>query len=282
MEETVAPVIQTSVLIVSRNCEAALRRCLTALEASVGRETFEILVMDNGSRDASSRMDEEFPSITPLRMPRNFGWTKAMNIGLRTAVGELVLFLDPNVEVSPDTVRVLSRRLLDDEDATALYAALASPGGGLVPMERNLPTPAEPDPQFRSMAASDGDVPLHYPGARALMVRKRFVTGMNYFDERYGQFWADAEICFQVRRAGKQILMLPAARATWHEPAAASEPKAYKADRILGLSRYLSKHFGFWAGASMRIGAVLKALVTFQLGVFFNLVTGQKVDGSHE
>ena len=64
MEESQPVVTQVSVLIVSHNSIAALRRCLTALEASKGRETMEILVMDNGSRDGSSTIDSEFTHIT--------------------------------------------------------------------------------------------------------------------------------------------------------------------------------------------------------------------------
>ena len=35
------------------------------------------------------------------------------------------------------------------------------------------------------------------------MVRKQFIKGMNYFDERYGHFWADADLAMQVKHAQK-------------------------------------------------------------------------------
>ena len=54
---------RVSVIIVSFNNAAALRRCLATLEASADRATFEILVVDNGSVDDCARMDAEFPAI---------------------------------------------------------------------------------------------------------------------------------------------------------------------------------------------------------------------------
>jgi len=282
MEESQPVVIQVSVLVVSHNCIDALRRCLTALEASAGRETMEILVMDNGSRDGCATIDSEFPGITPLRMPRNFGWTKAMNIGMRTAVGEVLLFLDPNVEVQSDTVQKLAARLLIDEDTPAACPLLVDKNGAPVPMVRSLPSPSNQAPGFSVPQVSDEEQPIDFPGVRALMIRKRFIAGMNYIDQRYGQFWSDAEICYQIRRAGKRVLLQPGARATWNEPAATEESTAYQADRILGAASFLGKHYGYMEGFKVQAGAVLKALFTFQIGLFFSLLSGQKVDGSHE
>lgn len=238
--------------------------------------------MDNGSRDGGANIDASFPGITPLRMPRNFGWTKAMNIGMRTAVGDLLLFLDPNIEVQPDTVQKLVARLVIDEDAPAACPLLMDPSGRPVPMVRSLPNPMNLEPSASTPTTSGGEQPVEFPGVRALMIRKRFITGMNYIDGRYGQFWSDAEICYQIRRSGKKIVMLPDARATWHQPAASEESTAYQADRILGAVSFMGKHFGFMAGFKIQAVAALKALFTFQLSLFFSLISGQKVDGSHE
>ena len=238
--------------------------------------------MDNGSRDGGATIDTEFPNITPLRMQKNFGWTKAMNIGMRTAVGEHLLFLDPNVEVLPDTVQKLTARLVQDEDTPAVCPLLMDATGRPVPMVRSLPTPMNLTPSASTPTTSGGEQPVEYPGVRALLIRKRFIAGMNYIDERYGQFWSDAEICYQIRRSGKKITMLPSARATWHQPAPAEESTAYQADRIIGAASFMGKHFGYMAGFKIQFGAALKALFTVQLGLFFNLISGQKIDGSHE
>ena len=47
----------------------------------------QIIVVDNGSRDGSASLDSEFPAAQFLRLPQNFGLTKALNIGIRASDG---------------------------------------------------------------------------------------------------------------------------------------------------------------------------------------------------
>ena len=76
---------RVSVVVVSRNRAALLRRCLESLEKSEGRATLQIVVVDNGSSDGSAHLDTDFPHAQFIRLPKNFGLTKAINIGGRAA-----------------------------------------------------------------------------------------------------------------------------------------------------------------------------------------------------
>jgi GT2 family glycosyltransferase len=284
--EPVAP--RATALIVSYNSVEALRRCIQALRASKGRDQFEILVVDLGSRDDSPRMDSEFEDVTMLRLPKHFGATKAMNIATRTAMGDYILYLDPHTELRPDAVSILMKRLDEDDEAAAVCPLLEDAAGKPVPQAYRMP-----DPNTLQQACSTGEMPLaaiqigdgsqpvpvEYASRSAIMVRKQFVQGMNYFDERYGHYWPDAELAFQIRKSSKKTLILPTARATWHdytEPAS----KKLEADRWVGASAFLSKHYGFGAGFWFLFGATLKALFSFNFGLFVPLATSQKIDGN--
>src|SRR5258706_4105491 len=118
------PKYRVTALVVSLNNVEALRRCLAALGQSTNRESLEIIVVDKGWRDECPAVDSEFPNITMLRMPRNFGTTKALNIGMRTAVADLMFFLVPEVEVHPDTIANLVAKLDSDPDAVAVCPVL--------------------------------------------------------------------------------------------------------------------------------------------------------------
>ena len=93
-----------SAILVGYNQAAALRRAIEALERSANREQLEILLVDCASADETASLDEHYPSLTVLRLPDHFGATKALNIATRTARGELLLYLSPDVEVAPDTI----------------------------------------------------------------------------------------------------------------------------------------------------------------------------------
>jgi GT2 family glycosyltransferase len=278
-----------SAILVSHNQASALRRAIDALERSQNREQLEIIVVDCASSDETPTLDEHYPSLTLLRLPQHFGATKALNIGTRTARGELLFFLSPDVEVGPGTIARLTEALEVAGDAAAVCPLLVSSEGR--PVWRVLPLPtrevlaqicAGGDPPFTPLPdLAQESVPVAYPGRDAILVRKHFVTGMNYFDERLGEYWADADLALQIRRAGKKIRVYPGIQATWHA-SAAPEPRdtLYLSDRIVGAAVLLGKHRGFFAGAGWRLGATLKALAGFNFSLFFALLNGRKIDAS--
>jgi hypothetical protein len=132
-----------------------------------------------------------------------------------------------------------------------------------------------------AIALDQESVNVEYPGRDALLVRKQFVKGMNYFDERYGQFWADADLAMQIRRGLKKIRLYPSIRATKHgdtSPAATNGLPA--ADRAGGAAAFIGKYYGFMGGLGHRIGAIFRALGHFDLKQLMALASGGKIDGS--
>jgi hypothetical protein len=119
---------------------------------------------------------------------------------------------------------------------------------------------------------------IDWPSFDAVMTRKHFVEAMNYFDQRYGHYWVDAEFAMQARRAGRKIRLVPDIQAVVHpgaDPLAGDSLAA--ADRIAGAAAYAGKYGA--SGFGLRIGAALKALGSFNLGLFGALLSGSKLDG---
>jgi glycosyltransferase involved in cell wall biosynthesis len=276
---------RVSVVLVSFNQAPALRRALEALERSQDRERLEIVVVDCGSQDESPRLDAEYPAVQILRLPQHFGATRAMNIAMRTAKAELVLFLSPNVEVAPDTVARLAARLSDSEaedaNAAAVCPLLCEPSGSPVSRVYRIPSAEELaggalEPV--SIDVTQEPVTVEYAGREALLARKQFIRGMNYFDERFGEYWADLDLAMQIRRAGKKIRVYPSIRATLHPgPDPLQGDAVAEADRILGAAALVGKYEGSSAGFRFRLKAILKAIARFDLRGVRLLVSGEKI-----
>src|SRR5262249_54916974 len=122
-------------------------------EKSQDRERLEILVVDCGSRDDSPNLDTDYPGITMMRLPHNFGATKAMNIATRTAKAETLFYLSPSVEVAPDTVVKLAEKLDAEQDNAAVCPLLIDGGG----------QPASKIHKFPTANSLSGDLPLVQP-----------------------------------------------------------------------------------------------------------------------
>jgi GT2 family glycosyltransferase len=267
---------KVSALVVSYNRKALLRRALEALERSEARDTIEIVVVDNGSSDGSQQLEAEFPHARFIRIPRNFGLTKALNLGVRGSEGEYIFFLHEDTEVFPDTARLLAELLDSQPDAGAVCPLLVDDAGRPAPQLGRFP------PEDAWHAAEPGPDPMavEYARGAALMMRRFFFTAIRQIDERYGQFGSDADLCFQIRRAGKKILLLPQAHAR-HE-GRAEESTLRKADRRQGTTAWIGKYSGFASGLRAQIGAVFAALGSLQLGMLKYLLASQKVDGSQQ
>ena len=266
------------------NQAPALRRAVAALERSQDRDRLEILIVDCGSQDESARIDAEFPAVSLLRLPHHLGATKAMNIGTRTAKAELILFLSPDVEVLPDTVSRLAAKLESETDAAAACPLLVDSAGEPVSGIFKIPTretlfAAELPPV--NLDLTQESIPVEYPGLDALLVRRQFLRGMNFFDERFGHYWADADLAMKIRQSGKKIRLHPGIRAIHHPGADPLAGDALaEADRTLGAAAFLGKYQGFSAGFGFRLSAILKTLAHFEFHRVSMLVGGQKLDGS--
>lgn len=288
-EEAPKP-IRTTVLVVSHNRVDLLRKAVQSLECSKNRDEIEILVVDNGSTDGSAQLEADFPNTRFIRMPRNFGLTKALNVGLRGATGEFVLLMHEDTEVSPETVSLLAGILENQSDVGAVCPLLVTPDGQPAPQIAQLPTPGRTEVEWRPADPALGEQEVEYARGAALMIRSLSLRAMGQIDERYGTYGSDAEICYQVWRAGKRVLLTPATCVV-HQGRTeldASARAAIDADRTLGTAVYLGKRYGIVRGLLFRVTtflAALGAVLTFRdfsyhLSLVGALSGGQKIDGT--
>jgi GT2 family glycosyltransferase len=251
-----------SVVIVTFRRPAQLRELLTGLPA------LQVIVVDNGSRDDTLNLDDEFPEVRFTHLQRNFGLTRALNIGIRASDGDYVLLLHDDIRISASSVATLAEFLENRPDVAAVCPNFNGP------QVRPLPTPANPDPPLAVPAQGDEMAAECVSGA-AIMVRAGFLRSMGHIDERYGNYGSEIEICAQVKSSGRKLLSLKDVPAQ-HDYSPSAVPVTYlEGDRIAGTTAYLGKHHGFAAGLIYRLKSSLKALVTFR----FRALAAAKIDG---
>jgi GT2 family glycosyltransferase len=266
---------RVTVVVVSRNRAALLRRCLESLEKSQGRETLQIVVVDNASSDGIAQLDADFPQTQFIRLPKNFGLTKAMNLGWRAADAELVFFLHDDTEVEPGAAIRLAETLDANPNAAAACPLLVADDGRPAPQLGTLP----PDGEWVAAEPTGSEPePVEYPRGAALMMRVYVIRAVRQIDERYGQFGGDADLAAQILRASKKILLDPAARVRHHGSGAYTALE--RADFLLGRAVFMGKYLGFGAGLRARLGAVVGPLLSFRFGELRYTLAGQKIDGT--
>ena len=262
-------------VVVSRNRAVEFRRCLEAIETADGRDHYQVIAVDNGSTDGSALLIDDFPNVQFIRLPKNFGLTKALNLGWRAADAEYVLFLHDDTVVQPAAIRILADALDNRPEAAAVCPLLVDSQGHPAPQLGTLP----PDGVWRPAQAGP-PVPVEYARGAAIMYRVYFIKALRQIDERYGQFGADADLAAEIRRANRKILLVPSALVQ-HE-ARAEYTAVEKADFLNAKAVWLGKHQGAAAGIQARLGAVLGPLAGFRFGELKHTIGAQKIDGTQE
>jgi GT2 family glycosyltransferase len=266
---------RVSVTVVSRNRVERLRKCLQSLETSEGRDTLQLIVVDNGSTDGAAALDSEFPNVQFVRLPKDFGLTKAMNIGWRAADAEYVFFLHDDTEVPPGGVLRLADRLDADRDVAAVCPLLVDAQGNPAPQLGSFP----PDGKWEAAEVSGNEpIAVEYPRGAAFMMRVALIKAVRQIDERFGQFGGDADMAAQINRAGKKILLVPSVKVIHYGSDGYST--AERADFLLARAEFAGKYFGFGAGVKERLAAILGPLFSFKFGELSRTLPGQKIDGT--
>jgi GT2 family glycosyltransferase len=268
-EPALPPKPRVSAIIVSRNRKELLRRSLEAL----GSEP-QIIVVDNGSTDGSPSLEQEFPAVRFIRLPKNFGLTKALNLGIRAAEGDYLLFLHDDACVPSDCVTLLADLLEGSPEVGAICPKLEGS-----PQVSSLPTTAHPYPQWHTAGSSDFEDVECASGA-AIMLRHQFIRAMRHIDERYGNYGSDVDLCAQVvLRASKKVRIACNVKAL-HD-VLGMEDSLIEADRVIGTAVFLGKYYGLAAGTKFRLVNTLKAVFSFRWGMAKHLLSNQKLDGTH-
>src|SRR5205823_8880582 len=94
----------------------------------------------------------------------------------------------------------------------------------------------------------------------AIMFRMFFLRALRHIDERYGNYGNTIELCAQVRRASRKLVILREVTAIHEALESPMSAGALEGDRAVGTAAFLGKHHGFMAGVFYRIKSALAGL----------------------
>jgi GT2 family glycosyltransferase len=196
---------RVSVVCCSYNGAATIRDTLEGL-ARLEYPDYEVIVVDDGSTDATPRIAGEY-DVRVISTP-NRGLSSARNTGLAAATGEVVAFIDDDAYPDPHwlgyAVHALRAwgacgvggpNLLPPEDGDVAECVANAPGGPC------------------HVLLSDREAE-HVPGCNMLFERS-WLQRLGGFDPQFRQAGDDVDLCWRLQAAGGRIAFHPAA-VVWH------------------------------------------------------------------
>ena len=219
-----------SIIIPTGGNVALLSKCLAGIFEGTRYQSFELILVYNTSTRA-----EIFPYLETIRHDRRvqiidsqgpFNFSRICNLGAAAARGEILLFLNDDIEViGPDwldallqhaerpEVGVVGARLLYP-DGTVQHAGIfwaAGASGGRHAFRHAAGT----DPGYFGLGVTPRNV-LCVTGA-CLMMRRAWFEAIGRFDERHTVVNNDVDICLRSWSNGGRVVYEPAAALIHHE-----------------------------------------------------------------
>jgi glycosyltransferase involved in cell wall biosynthesis len=240
-----APAPDCTVVVCTRDRADVVGACV---EQVVGQGVAEVLVVDNGSTDATpavlAALVARHPDTVRVVDEPRAGLSIARNTGARAAAHELLIYLDDDARVAPGWAAAVARELAREGVAIA-----GGPIVGLWPEERDAAwPPPRLEPFYGVLDHGDADATLVAPKVvygGNWGVRRAVLTAAGGFDPALGVGpttrlgGEEVSVAWQVQRGGLGRMRYVAVGAVGHLIPAARLNDAYLVKRALtvGLER---------------------------------------------
>lgn len=203
--ELLPEIPRVSVVVCSYNGGRTLEQCLRSL-SDVDYPDYEVIVVDDGSTDATGPILDRFPGVKAIRQP-NRGLGVARNVGLEAATGSIVAYTDSDCFADRNWLAHLVDQL-QRSDAAAVG------GPNLAPEDGWLAGCVAASPGQPAHVLESDQVAEHIPGCN-MAFRRDALLAINGFDSQYRRAGDDVDVCWRLQQAGYWITFAPGA-VVWH------------------------------------------------------------------
>jgi O-antigen biosynthesis protein len=218
-----------SIVIVNYNVKYFLDRCISSILSSKTKADFEIIIIDNASKDDSEKyIHDRYGYKVRYRFnEENVGFARANNQGFELANGDYILALNPDTIIAEDTLEKCIQHLESNPSIGALGVRMIDGSGYfLKESKRGVPTIWNsfskfiglerllPESQIfagyslgykKENEVADVDVLC---GA-FMMMRREVIQKTKGFDEDYFMYGEDIDLSVKIKNLGYRICYFP-------------------------------------------------------------------------
>ena len=266
--------MKLSIIIVSWNVKDDLAVCLRSIYENRPHEQFEVIVVDNASKDGTvETLKSDFPQVRIIANDDNRGFSGANNQGIEIAEGEYLFLLNPDTIVHRNSLDNLIKIFDENPRVGACGPKILTGEGEIQASVGGLPTFRatlyrytflRPLGIFRkhykglSVEKSEYDKQMNVEllSGAAIMVRRSVIEQVGPMDEAFFMYAEEGDLCLRIRKGGWTLLYVPESVITHLQGRSAARLSSANRQYILysSLLLYFRKHRG---GLTTRLFALI-------------------------
>ncbi len=225
-EAPAAPLSDLAVVVVNYNVGECLARCVRSVVEASGGLALDLLVIDNASRDGSARVAAELtPQVRLIENPSNRGLSPAWNQGARAVKARWILFLNPDAEIRRGDLAAFVKAGEERPNVALLGPVIRNPDGTIYESGRAFPGivqavghaflgPFVPGNRFTCpyrQTSWDRSIEreVDWVSGAAMLIRRTAFEQVGAFDEAFGLYGEELDLCTRLRIAGWKVLTTP-------------------------------------------------------------------------
>ncbi|MDP2688813.1 MAG: glycosyltransferase family 2 protein [Deltaproteobacteria bacterium] len=247
--------IQASIVVVSYNTREFTKQCLRSIYENVKGVSFEVICVDNGSKDGSAEMiKKEFPEAVLYESGENLGYAKGNNLGISKSAGQYVALLNSDTVILPGAFEGVLEFMESHADAGAASPKLLNPDGSIqycvrtlpdittalfqsVGLHKLLPRNRITARYYRTDLDYDRVLSVDSIGTTCYVVRRAVFERVGLLDESFFMYNVDLDFNKRIKDAGFNIYYLPEQRIIHYGGVSVNQ------NNVRGL---IEQHRGMW------------------------------------
>ncbi|MDD2646663.1 MAG: glycosyltransferase family 2 protein [Patescibacteria group bacterium] len=281
-----------SIIIVNWNVRSLLERCLNSIWQNQPSMPYEVIIIDNNSRDGSQdfleSISKKFDNLKIIFNNQNLGFARACNQGFKKSKGEIILFLNPDTEILLNSLDIAIDHLKKDSSAGIL-------GGQIIDEEKETQASVRSFPDVFSQALIL--LKLHNLFPRTKVFKKYFLSDFDYqkqqavdqvmgacllikrelmeklhgFDEKFFLWFEEVDLCYRAKKLNYQVVYDPEIKVKHLGHQSFFKISPLKKQKIYNRSLiyYFRKHHPFWQAIFLACLTPLSLLMSFFVQLFY-------------
>lgn len=211
-----------SIIIVSYNTEKLTRDCIESVLKNSSGVNYEIIVVDNDSKDDSVKMLRGYQSTLTnfklLENQENLGFAKANNQAAKKAKGDYLLLLNSDTVVKKDSLKKIVDFAKVNTGVGVAGAKLLNADDSIQPSCVNFPTIGNAIKEYFlgqkglfDKFAPKGKLPVEVDAVvgAAFLITPQARKRVGLLDERYFFYFEDIDYCRKIWKVGLKVYYLP-------------------------------------------------------------------------